>query len=192
MLGVLRQTPGSPSIVVTGEAHSAIAFLEGGADAYIVSPFSVRVLKAQLRALERRRTTCVAATVTVGDLHLDLAGRTALMEAIPLELSAIEFDLLAALAFHADRFVSREKLLAMVWHRPRGRADKSLQFHLGRLRSKLGETASSPRYLHATRGLGIKLVDPATARLRQPRATCRRASTVPEARKDEVLVAAYG
>jgi DNA-binding response OmpR family regulator len=192
MLGVLRQTRGKPSVVVTGDEYTAIAFLEGGADAYVVSPLSVRVLKAQLRAIERRKTRCLTTTVTVGDLRLDLAGRTAVMRETSLELSAREFDLLAILALHAGRFVSREKLLAMIWRRPSGGADKSLQFYLGVLRRKLGETASCPRYLHATRSVGIKLVDPTTARLPPRRSARGPASTFADGASNDRLVAAYG
>jgi DNA-binding response OmpR family regulator len=189
---VLRRIRSNPSVVVTGDEFAAIAFLAGGADAYVLNPISVHVLKAQLRALERRKTSSVTTTLTVGDLRLDLAGRTAVRGETALDLSAREFDLLATLAFHAGRFVSRDKLLATIWRRPRGRADKILQFYLGELRRKLGETAASPRYLHATRGLGIKLVDPATAPLPQRRAACGRVPTPADGSSDELLPAAYG
>jgi len=185
----LRRIKSNPSVVVTGDEYAATAFLEGGADGYVLSPISVSVLKAQLRALERRKTSCLTIDVTVGDLHVDLPGRTAVMGQTALELSAMEFDLLASLALNAGRFVSRDKLLAMIWRRPSGRADKTLQLHLGTLRRKLGESASSPRYLHAARGVGIKLVDPATVRFPPRRRACGTPPTGARGNSNDLLVA---
>jgi DNA-binding response OmpR family regulator len=56
--------------------------------------------------------------------------------------------------------VTKRELLAAVWDQPYGGADKTVDVHLSWLRRKLGESASSPRYLRALRGVGVKLVDP--------------------------------
>jgi DNA-binding response OmpR family regulator len=77
-----------------------------------------------------------------------------------LELSRLEFDLLAHLADRSPDVVSRRELLAEVWRQPHGGADKSIDVHLSWLRRKLGESASEPRYLHTVRGVGVKLLPP--------------------------------
>jgi two-component system alkaline phosphatase synthesis response regulator PhoP len=82
---------------------------------------------------------------------------------VPLDLSPVEFELLATLALHRGRYVARHKLLAIIWHRPGGTTGKVLQFHLDRLRRKLGESSRDPCYLQSTRSLGIKLVAPRDA-----------------------------
>jgi DNA-binding response OmpR family regulator len=82
------------------------------------------------------------------------------LDGVDLELTRMEFDLLAHLASQPDHVVSKRELLAAVWDQPLGGADKTVDVHLSWLRRKLGETAASPRYLHVMRGAGVKLVDP--------------------------------
>jgi DNA-binding response OmpR family regulator len=75
-------------------------------------------------------------------------------------LARKEFDLLLFLAGRAGEVVSKQTLLAEVWHQPYGGSDKTVDVHLSWLRRKLGETASSPRYLFSVRGVGVKLAVP--------------------------------
>ena len=83
--------------------------------------------------------------------------RVATVAGRPLELSRLEFDLLAHLARRSPQVVSRRELLAEVWNQPYGGSDKTVDVHLSWLRRKLGESASDPRYLHTVRGVGVKL-----------------------------------
>ena len=80
-----------------------------------------------------------------------------------LDLSRLEFDLLAHLAARSPEVVTRRELLAEVWNQPYGGSDKTVDVHLSWLRRKLGEPASAPRYLHTVRGVGIKLEPPASS-----------------------------
>jgi DNA-binding response OmpR family regulator len=96
----------------------------------------------------------------VGGLTVDTQARTATLDGRALDLSRLEFDLLAHLAARAGTVVSKRDLLADVWHLPYGGADKTVDVHLSWLRRKLGETATEPVYLHTVRGVGVKLVDP--------------------------------
>ena len=100
--------------------------------------------------------------IEVGGLVVDTGRRTASIDGAPLELSRLEFDLLAHLARRSPEVVTRRELLAEVWSQPYGGSDKTVDVHLSWLRRKLGETASAPRYLHTVRGVGIKLEPPAT------------------------------
>jgi DNA-binding response OmpR family regulator len=89
--------------------------------------------------------------------------RTASLDGRPLELTRLEFDLLAHLALRSPDVVTRRELLAEVWRQPYGGGDKTVDVHLSWLRRKLGETAAAPRYIHTVRGVGVRLVAPAEA-----------------------------
>ena len=115
-----------------------------------------------MRAVLRRADTAApSAVLVVGGLRIDGAARTAVLDGRPLELSRLEFDLLAHLAARAGTVVTKKELLADVWHAPYGGADKTVDVHLSWLRRKLGESAAAPRYLHSVRGVGVKLAAPA-------------------------------
>jgi DNA-binding response OmpR family regulator len=101
----------------------------------------------------------VGSPLRVGDLQVDPLARTASLAGQELKLTRREFDLLAYLAEHADRVVSRRRILADVWRQPYVE-DQTIDVHLSALRRKLGERAAAPRYLHTVRGIGIKLVTP--------------------------------
>jgi DNA-binding response OmpR family regulator len=77
-----------------------------------------------------------------------------------LALSRKEFDLLAELAQHAGTVVTREQLMARVWDQNWFGSTKTLDVHMGWLRRKLGDDASTPRYLHTVRGVGFRLGAP--------------------------------
>ena len=86
--------------------------------------------------------------------------REAAIDGRPLDLTRLEFDLLAHLARRSPEVVGRRELLAEVWRQPFGGADKTVDVHLSWLRRKLGETGSAPAYLHTVRGVGVKLTAP--------------------------------
>ena len=100
--------------------------------------------------------------LVVGDLRIDRAARVVTLAGEPVELSRKEFDLLAVLAARAGQVVSKRELAAEVWSDPYGSSDRTVDVHLSWLRRKLGETAAEPRYLRAVRGVGVKLVAPAS------------------------------
>jgi DNA-binding response OmpR family regulator len=110
--------------------------------------------------LRRADTAAPSAVLAVGGLRVDVGAREAVLDGRPLELTRLEFDLLAHLAARAGTVVTKKELLADVWHAPYGGADKTVDVHLSWLRRKLGESASAPRYLHSVRGVGVKLAAP--------------------------------
>ena len=83
--------------------------------------------------------------------------RSATLDGRDLDLTRLEFDLLAHLARRSPDVVTRRELLAEVWRQPYGGADKTVDVHLSWLRRKLGETAAAPRYVYTVRGVGVKL-----------------------------------
>lgn len=163
LLKMLRAVSDVPVIVATArdDEREVVRALDAGADDYVVKPFSAEQLDARIRAVLRRGAAGEpGAPLAVGGLVVDTRSREAAVDGTPLELSRLEFDLLAHLAARAGEVVTKRELLAQVWHQPYGGADKTVDVHLSWLRRKLGETASAPRYLISVRGVGVKLVDP--------------------------------
>lgn len=166
MLRMLRGVSEVPVIIATArdDEEEIVRVLGAGADDYLVKPFTARQLDARVRAVLRRSAPAspVDETVVVGTLRVDPRGRTASLDGSALELSPKEFDLLHFLAARAGEVVTKRQLLSDVWDLPFGGGDKTVDVHLAWLRRKLGESAQRPRYLHTVRGVGVKLVDPAT------------------------------
>jgi DNA-binding response OmpR family regulator len=163
VLGMIREVSAVPVIVATARDDEAemVRVLDRGADDYVVKPFSAEQLDARVRAVLRRsQREEEEPPLLVGELTVDRAARAATLDGQPLDLTRMEFDLLAYLAGRAGRVVTKRQLMAEVWQQPYGGADKTVDVHLSWLRRKLGETAAEPRYLQTVRGVGVKLVDP--------------------------------
>jgi DNA-binding response OmpR family regulator len=163
MLRMLRGASRVPVIVATArDAESEIvAVLDAGADDYLVKPFSAAQLDARVRAVLRRGGAATGSSeVVVGGLRVDLRARRASLDGVELDLTPREFALLHYLASRRDEVVSKRELLTEVWQLPYGGADKTVDVHLSWLRRKLGETAQRPRYLHAVRGVGVRITAP--------------------------------
>jgi two-component system, OmpR family, KDP operon response regulator KdpE len=163
VLGMVRGVSTVPVIVATArdEEREMIRVLDQGADDYVVKPFSAEQLDARIRAVLRRsRPDEPEQVLAVGRLVVDREAREATLDGRTLDLTRMEFDLLAYLAARAGRVVTKRQLMADVWRQPYGGADKTVDVHLSWLRRKLGETAAEPRYLVSVRGVGVKLVEP--------------------------------
>jgi len=167
VLRMLRGVSAVPVIVATARDDEAeiVRVLDGGADDYVVKPYSAAHLEARIRAVLRRAETAGAEAdageVVVGALVVAPGRREATIDGRKLDLTRLEFDLLAHLARRSPEVVTRRELLAEVWQQPYGGADKTVDVHLSWLRRKLGETGSEPRYLHTVRGVGVRLIAPA-------------------------------
>jgi DNA-binding response OmpR family regulator len=163
MLRMLRGVSRVPVVVATardGEAE-IVSVLDAGADDYLVKPFGAAQLDARIRAVLRRGGEHTEdAAVVVGGLCVDTRSRRATLDGLSLDLTPREFDLLAYLAGRAGEVVSKRELLTEVWQLPYGGPDKTVDVHLSWLRRKLGETAQDSRYLHAVRGVGVRLSAP--------------------------------
>ncbi|MEN3303200.1 MAG: hypothetical protein V7633_5258 [Pseudonocardia sp.] len=165
MLRMLRGASRVPVIVATARDDEAeiVSVLDAGADDYLVKPFSAAQLDARIRAVLRRTGDAAPdPTVVVGGLRVDPRGRRASLDGAELELTPREFELLHYLAARAGEVVSKRELLTEVWQQPYGGADKTVDVHLSWLRRKLGETASTARYLHSVRGVGVRINAPET------------------------------
>ncbi|GAA0925635.1 response regulator transcription factor [Pseudonocardia zijingensis] len=164
MLRMLRGASRVPVIVATArdDETEIVSVLDAGADDYLVKPFSAAQLDARIRAVLRRTGEAVAdGAVVVGGLRVDPRSREASLDGVALDLTPREFALLHYLAARAGQVVSKRELLTEVWQLPYGGADKTVDVHLSWLRRKLGETAQQPRYVHAVRGVGVRISAPA-------------------------------
>lgn len=160
-LKMLRAVSDVPVIVATARdgEQEIIRLLESGADDYLVKPFSAAHLHARIEAVLRRTRTHRRQSVVIGELKVDLDRRQAKLGENVLQLSRLEFDMLAFLARNAGRVVSRRELLTEVWQQPYG-GDQTIDVHLSWLRRKMGERSAAPRYLHTVRGVGVMLTAP--------------------------------
>lgn len=163
LLRMLRAVTTVPVIVATArdDEREIIRTLDAGADEYVVKPYSADQLDARIRAVLRRiRDDDAEEPVQIGGLTVDARSRRATIDGQPLDLRPKEFDLLWHLATRRGEVVSKRELLAAVWRQPYGGPEKTVDVHLSWLRTKLGESAKSPRYLRSVRGVGVILADP--------------------------------
>jgi len=163
MLRMLRGVSRVPVVVATARdgEDEIVAVLDAGADDYLVKPFGAAQLDARIRAVLRRGGEHAEdAAVVVGGLRIDPRSRRASLDGRELDLTPREFDLLHYLANRAGEVVGKRELLTEVWRLPYGGPDKTVDVHLSWLRRKLGETAQDVRYLHAVRGVGVRLSAP--------------------------------
>src|ERR1700683_858911 len=110
----IRQHSRTPALMLTarGETHDRILGLEMGADDYLPKPFAPAELVARIRAILRRSAPqrTASAAITIGDIELDGGARTIRRSGASIDLTTVEFDLLAALMRVAGNTVSREEL----------------------------------------------------------------------------------
>ncbi len=166
VLSMLRAVSDVPVIVVTARDDDSdiVRALDAGADDFVTKPFGADQLEARIRAVLRRSAAPRSdGPITVGGLAIDARTRTATLDGRTLDLSRKEFDLLHMLAQRPGEVISKRELLAEVWRQPYGGGDRTVDVHLSWLRRKLGESAAEPRYLHSSRGVGVRLLAPPTA-----------------------------
>ena len=120
-------------------------------------------LEARIRAVMRRSgggSGEARRTLRVGGIEIDVRARRTTLDGEELDLSPREFDLLVYLVERAGDVVTKRELLTDVWQQAYGGSDKTVDVHISWLRRKLGESATSPRYLHTVRGVGVRLAAP--------------------------------
>jgi len=128
-----------------------------GADDYVTKPFSGRELSARIKAMGRRPRTPPGPTLRdFGRLRIDPAAREAVLEGRLLELTKIEFDVLDLLSGSPRQTFTRRQLLEQVWGGSWFGDDHVIDVHVGNLRKKLGESATTPRHIRTVRGVGYR------------------------------------
>jgi two-component system response regulator CpxR len=172
VLRELRKKSTVPVLMLTamGEEPDRIVGLEMGADDYLPKTFSTRELLARLRAVMRRShhapelgTDLPDEDLVAGELRLNEGTHTAVLVDEPLELTPLEFALLAALLRAKGRVKTREQLIEDVSERKFDIFDRSIDVHISALRKKLGDDPKSPRFIRTVRSVGYQLIDPSRA-----------------------------
>ena len=150
-----------PVIMLTarGEEADRIVGLELGADDYVTKPFSPRELAARVRSVLRRAAPAdqAAERLTFGDVELERATREARKAGTEVRLTAKEFDLLWFLASHPRRVFSRDQLMSSVWGYTAALDTGTVTVHVRRLREKVEDNPSEPKYLETVWGIGYRL-----------------------------------
>jgi len=148
-------------LTARGEETDKLIGLSVGADDYVTKPFSARELVARVKAVLRRSragSDTSSDTLTIGDLSLDHAKRTVTVAGAPVELTALEFDLLAALMGAPDRVYSRGQLIEKVWGWDFFGDERIVDVHIRKIRQKLGDDPTDPRYIATVRGVGYRFM----------------------------------
>jgi DNA-binding response OmpR family regulator len=168
VLRTLRRSSDVYVILVTARADEAdtLIGLSTGADDYVTKPFSPREVAARVRTVLRRTREGSAAPEGEPDdgvlrfpgLTLDPRRRELLVDGREVHLSALEFDLLHALAASPGRVFSRAQLLEEVWGYDFYGDERVVDVHVRGMRRALGDDASAPRVIGTVRGVGYKLL----------------------------------
>ncbi|MEB4590825.1 response regulator transcription factor [Candidatus Thiothrix sp. Deng01] len=147
-----------PILMLTarGDATDRIIGLEMGADDYLPKPFEPRELRARIKAI-LRRGLCDPQRLPplrFGRLEIDREAREARVDGVVRDMTGYQFDLLAAMAEHAGRVLSREQLLDLVKGESLEAFDRSIDVHISRLRAAIEDDPKKPRRILTLRGAG--------------------------------------
>lgn len=156
----IRSRSQLPVIVLSVRADESekVKLLDLGANDYVTKPFGVPELMARIRALLRQHATGgqVDPLYDDGDLRVDLVRREVARGGQPVALSRREFALLSILVRHAGRVVTQPQLLRELWGAEDGGDAQALRVLLGRLRQRLHDPASDPKYIQTEPGVGLR------------------------------------
>lgn len=158
----LRAWTEVPVIMLSVRASEAekVKALDLGANDYVTKPFGVQELSARIRALLRLRPVAAeAAGFDDGRLQIDPLRRRAALDGQALKLTPKEWALLILLLRHRGRVVTQGQLLRELWGPDHGDDTHYLRILVGRLRRKLGDDPSAPRYLETEAAVGLRFLD---------------------------------
>jgi len=157
----LRARSQVPIIMLTARDDEVdkVLGLEIGADDYITKPFSVREFRSRVKAALRRTQMLGDAgeeTLSGGDIEIDFGRRSVRVRGEPVELTYVEFEILAALARAPGRVLDRQTLLERVWGDSSYRDPRTIDVHIRHLRTKIEAEPSNPEHVFTVRGVGYR------------------------------------
>ncbi len=162
VLSELRQWSQVPVIVLTVRAGEAekVAALDGGANDYVTKPFGAQELMARVRALLRSGATTAEDLPVFDDGHLrvDLARREVRLGGKPVAFGRKEYALLALLVKNAGCVVTQPQLLRELWGPTHEQDTHYLRILVAKVRQKLGDQATAPRYIATESGVGLRFL----------------------------------
>jgi two-component system catabolic regulation response regulator CreB len=162
LLARLRRRDDPPAVIIlSSRDHEAdrVAGLETGADDYITKPFSPREVVARVRAVLRRTSTTTKPRAAPSPLQADAETRRASVDGKALELTRVEFDLLACLLSVPGRVFTRSQLIETIWGDNFAITDRTVDSHVKALRRKLSEAGADPGLIETVRGVGYRVSD---------------------------------
>ena len=157
---MIRDFSDVPIVMLTakGDDMDKILGLEYGADDYITKPFNILEVKARIKAIIRRTSHREPESnpniIIDGDLKIDCESRRLFIQGKEIKLTAKEFDLMELLVKTPNKVYSREKLLNLVWGYEYPGDFRTVDVHVRRLREKVEENPSEPKYVHTKWGVG--------------------------------------
>jgi DNA-binding response OmpR family regulator len=162
----MRARSSVPIIMLTAKAEEIdkVLGLELGADDYITKPFSMREFRSRVRAALRRAEMAPPVEtdeqpIERNDVRIDFAKRTTEVAGKAIDLTYVEFEILATLARHPGRVFPRDVLLDRVWGDSAYRDPRTIDVHIRHLREKIERDAKNPDYLLTVRGVGYRFRD---------------------------------
>ena len=146
-------------LTAKGDDMDKILGLEYGADDYITKPFNILEVKARIKAIMRRTRKKAPEkesrrVVHRGEFHLDCESRRLNIAGREINLTAKEFDLLELMALNPNKVYSRDHLLNAVWGYDYPGDVRTVDVHIRRLREKIEQKPSEPKYVHTKWGVG--------------------------------------
>ncbi len=150
----IRKTHQTPIIMLTArsEEEDELQGFALGADEYIAKPFSLKILAARIEAVQRRHSGAEKAAVTAG-LKVDKLAREVAVDGVSVPLTFTEFELLDFLMTNRGLALSRDRILNSVWKYDYDGDARTVDTHIKKLRSKLGEAGEC---IKTVRGIGYK------------------------------------
>lgn len=157
----IREVSGTPVVMLTakGETVDIVAGLEAGADDYITKPFRNSELIARIRA-RLRTTEPIAERIEFGQIVMEPAAHAVTNNGKAVQLTPLEFNLLACLISAPQQVFTREQLLKQVWGYQHPGDTRLVNVHMTRLRQKIEDDAEDPRVIRTVRGVGYQAIDP--------------------------------
>ena len=154
----IRAESGVPIVMLTARSDTVdvVVGLESGADDYVAKPFKPKELVARIRARVRRFEVPTPEELQVGDLTIDVAGHSVTRNGEQINLTPLEFDLLACLAQNPRKVFTREVLLEQVWGYRHAADTRLVNVHVQRLRAKIEVDPENPTIVVTVRGVGYK------------------------------------
>ncbi len=156
----LREWYKSPIIVLSArdQEPQKIQALDQGADDYVTKPFGVGELLARIRSAIRHAhpAKSESMTVTIGDLHVDLAARLVRRKGVEVHFTPLEYQLLVTMLKHAGKVLTHRFLLREVWGPQDSQENHYLRVFVASLRRKLEDDPARPRYILTEQGVGYR------------------------------------
>jgi two-component system OmpR family response regulator len=146
-----------PVLILTARDRwsDKVAGFDAGGDDYLAKPFHTEELLARVRALLRRAAGLATSEIDIGPLKIDTRASRVMVDGNPIKLTSLEYRLLAYLAHHRNKVVSRSELVEHLYDQDFDRDSNTIEVFVGRLRKKLGVNL-----IQTVRGLGYLLEDP--------------------------------